>query len=199
VFSTVYQEFDRRKKFVKRNGSTLNYANTDERHTALNKQIMAASQTAGIDLELLDTKAFNQNQVDKFNDMALVNTWFTEVLNHDEVDRFIPSNYGEIVRLSDKYGTDYFANIGMFLALNGTEISGGHVVLVFFTWPLLPIYVARAVTPYKDAVTYNLVYDVRENRLVMLGLEGQSKKSSDKLLYKNMTWQLSQIKAKRSR
>jgi beta-barrel assembly-enhancing protease len=95
-----------------------------------------------LDLEtsLVDSKDLVTGDVDKYNDIGLLNRWVTELMEHDDID-MITSCYDQMQDLNDKYGTSHYLFSGVFSYKARKEMSGAHWygILMFYPIPLVAI------------------------------------------------------------
>ncbi|MFT5917249.1 MAG: hypothetical protein ACJAWV_001026 [Flammeovirgaceae bacterium] len=205
IFSPLSISLDFRKGKIKKKNSALDYVLAEKNQATMKRSIDKASKSVGIDVEFLDAKAIeNGNETDKFNDISIINNWYSEVLNHDDIEEdFIPSNYDEMLRMKDKYQTPYFANTGIVSYKAKRTGKGWQVfttlILTPYSWIYAPVAIGKIVTPAKKVMGYSVVYDVERNMPVMASEKELRGKVSNGTMYLITKDQLTQLKRKRKK
>jgi hypothetical protein len=205
IFSPLSLSFDFRERKIKKSNSAIDYVLAEKNQATMKGSIDKASKSLGIKVDFLDARAVEDaNDTDKLNDIAILNRWYSEVLNHDEIEEdFIPSNYDEILKLKDKYGTPYFANTGILSYKAKRTGKGWQVfttlILTPYSLVYAPIAIGKIVTPVKKTMGYSVVYDVERNIPVMASEKEVTGKVSNGTMYSITKDQLIQLKRKRKK
>ncbi len=156
VFSPLSVSLDFRKGKVRKNNSALDYVLAEKNQEIMKGSIDRASESVGIEVEFLDARAIDDpNDTDKLNDISIINSWYSEVLNHDDIEEdFIPSNYDAILLLSEKYNTPYFSNTGILSYKAKRTGKGWHIAAMFAYYPFslfyAPVAIGKVATPVKE-------------------------------------------------
>jgi predicted Zn-dependent protease len=132
-----------------------------------NQQIEFANQIrenaaySGLMIDLLNPKSFTENDVEKYNDMSIVNDWMGERLDHEDELEIIPLETDRIIPVTVKYNTDHFCYTGIYTYKEKREGRGYYLLLSVFLYPALPFAIAYAVTPEHHTYYYTLMYNVK--------------------------------------
>ncbi|MDQ3109731.1 MAG: M48 family metalloprotease [Bacteroidota bacterium] len=124
-------------------------------------QVRENAGYAGLSIELLNPKSFTANDVEKYNDMAVVNDWMGERLDHEDDLGMLPLETDRMLPLVEKYNTSHFCYTGVYTYKQKREGRGFIILLSVFVYPVLPFAIAYALTPEHHTFYYTLMYDVK--------------------------------------
>ncbi|WMJ74194.1 M48 family metallopeptidase [Cytophagaceae bacterium ABcell3] len=165
VFNPFYIKLDHRKdqprKFLKSENAQL----------GLSERIFKNANLNNLDLEVIDDIVFKENDLEKYNDLAFLNSWFKERLSHLDNQVPITNLDRELVNeLISKYDTKYFCWMGI---LGHTSRKGGKLgnlllasSLGYLFVPAIPYYLFKMVTPEYATNFYCLVLDIKTGEIV---------------------------------
>ncbi len=142
------------------------------------QQIGENASLAGLNYQILDPKKFAENEVDRFNDMAAINDWIGERLDHEEVE-MIPLESEYATPVAEKYGTDHFCYTGVFSYKQQRENRGSIILVSILYFPILPFGIYYAMSPIYETNYYTLVYNVKTGKQEMshvVTMKSKSKK-----------------------
>ena len=129
------------------------------------KQIKACADKCDLKHEILLPKTMTASDIDKYNHMAMMNDWIGEKLSHDREDvEMIPLETAYTIGIADHYGTDYFCYTGIFTSKQRRRGAWGMVFGSIIVPPVLPIMIARALSPKQNTDYYFLLYNVRTGK-----------------------------------
>ncbi len=131
-----------------RKDQPLDIFTSDSMQNIFHKEIETAGKNIKLDIVSLDPSAFTENDVEKFNDLAIINSWYKE-MGESNVD-MIASNYDALQTLSKKYETPYFTR----MAVIDTKVK-------FRTGPVFTSILFPFVLPYvvyHQAVRHESIY-----------------------------------------
>jgi hypothetical protein len=115
------------------------------------------AQKAGLKATLLDIDHLKAGDVEKFNDIALLNQWFAEQVNFENLSITPGFRQAEINAIAKKYGTKYFCWTGVISLRERKTIWP---FLGIFLGPIAwPFVAAHAVKREYDCMYYNVVYN----------------------------------------
>jgi hypothetical protein len=124
-----------------------------------------------MDVEVLDSKTLNILEAEKYNEIGLINSWMSEVIDHEDID-MISSSHDRIAPICDKYATSKFMFSGIYGYKERTQATTMHVygILLVYTAPfaladLLVVHnyfelVAFEVDGRTDEIEFAVVHDV---------------------------------------
>ena len=137
----------------------LQLINSENQLLEFGDQIISNATLAGLDYALLNPKAFEAGDVDKYNDMATINDWIGERFEHEDFE-MIPLETDRVLPLTQKYNTSHFCYTGVFTTKQRRDNIGGVLLFSVLCYPLLPLGIIYACTPQHHTYYYTLVYDV---------------------------------------
>ncbi|MCY7410241.1 MAG: hypothetical protein LH473_08205, partial [Chitinophagales bacterium] len=134
----------------------LKFEAAEELKLDLQSQINSCSDAVGLQIEYLETMILDETNTAKFNDLAILNNWISEELDHEDVP-VINSNNKEMMSLIHKYNTDHFAWIGVINFHEKKQYVVGKLILSAIYFPVLPFTIAWAVKPKYNTVIFTMV------------------------------------------
>lgn len=130
-------------------------------------QLEDCAASCDLESEILFPKTMSANDVDKYNDMALMNSWVGERFTHDgENVEMIPLETEYTTELANEYNTDYFCYTGAFTSKETRNNIAGYIIGSIFIPYLLPFTIGRAFVPKHVTNYYYLLYNVRTGQSV---------------------------------
>ena len=127
-------------------------------------EIRENAMYSGLNIDLLNPKSFSANDVDKYNDMATVNDWMGERLDHDDEMEMLPLETDRMMEVSKKYNTTHFCYTGIYTYKQKRDNRGTIILFSILCYPILPFGVAYALTPEHHTYYYTLMYDVQTGK-----------------------------------
>ena len=124
-----------------------------------------------MDVEVLDSKTLNLLEAEKYNEIGLINSWMSEVIDHEDID-MISSAHDRIAPICDKYATSKFMFSGIYGYKERSQASIMHLygIMLVYTAPfaladLLVVHnyfelVAFEVDGRTDEIEFVEVHDV---------------------------------------
>lgn len=157
-------------KTSEKNGT--NYIGTEQMQLNYTQIIEKKSDDVQLKNEILNPLLFNSGEVDKYNDLSIINECLTEC--------FDISNYGMIPLSSDyaapiqaKHGTSKILFSGVINNILRKNIYQTASVVVFsaVVFPLLPIAVFYAANPAHETILFNFVIDIQTGEIQFAEVE----------------------------
>jgi hypothetical protein len=176
VVNPYYLKMDVRKE------DNVEYIDTEEGQFDLRKLVEDVAEVSDLEVEMLDVTNLRSSEVDKFNDIRLLNEWFSEQIDHEDLTLTIGYRQNEIDAIAEKYGTDYFLWTGV-ISLREKKFAPGLVILLSALYPpALPLGILYALTPEHEMLYYKVLYDVRTGRNQVLKFEYLDRKDSQTMV-----------------
>lgn len=94
------------------NNNGIDYLQSEKMEVELFEAVTKLASNLEMKVDLLDNKTLKSDNIEKFNDLCSVNNWFGELTLHNDIP-IVNSYDNSISGLSEKYGTKYFAWIGI--------------------------------------------------------------------------------------
>ncbi len=151
-------------KFDQRNGGSIRHFAADEKLIEYAEVLKENAQLAGLEFDYVDSRSLKKEDMDKYNDFALLNDWMGEFLNHNFSTNALVLNNDAAKLLKEKYKTKYMLWTGVI----GVKVPKQNVGAAILATLLL--YPAPFTIPYlikKEEITYYVaaLYNVENNKL----------------------------------
>ncbi len=165
--------------FIADDRKGLNLIKSESEKLEFCNQIRENAGYSGLSIDLLNPKAYGPDDVEKYNDLAVVNDWMGERLEFEEDFDMIPLETDRMMPLVKKYNTSHFCYTGIYNYKQRRENRGFIIFLSVICYPLLPVGLTYALTPEHHTYYYTFMYDVttgREDVTRTVHLKSKSKK-----------------------
>ena len=194
VVNPLYLKIDETSK------SPVKYEASEAARMDLKEKIMACAGKLDLDVEYLEPNLFSGSDVEKFNDLSILNNWLSEKLDHEDknVD-VIPSNNDDLKIVADKYRINDFAWVGIVSFKEKEQNVAGRIFLSLFFPVLTPFVVADAVTPEYSTYFFTLVADAKTGEIKMEFFNATKIKDMDSIQKSNLYFILEQMKNRTSK
>ncbi len=149
----IYQSYDSRIK----NGQLDVRASIDGRAMMMDAMMSSAAQ-CGIQCDILDPESMDSTQVERFNDLMIVNDWFGQKGNFKDGEG-LPVRKEQMERIATKYGTKYFMWMAYYTSREPRQGTLFRVLSLAFV-PLAPQVAYRLATPREDVYFVAILYDI---------------------------------------
>lgn len=155
IVNPFYTRIDLRKdnavEYVSSEEGEINFLEIVERNAAL----------VGMDVKIIDPLLMDANATQKFNDMQMLNDWFSEQLDFGSMN--IPGYEQALIdSLAKVYETSYFMWTGIVSLRTKQKVLGPVLSIIFSPVfaPLLPYGIYELVTPEYEFFYLSLLYNV---------------------------------------
>jgi Zn-dependent protease with chaperone function len=110
---------------------------SENQKVQLNKMFSKNYSKLDMETYLVDSKSLTVNDVDKYNEIGILNTWINEIIEHDELEMLSSSN-DKVKPIQEKYGTEHFLFPGLIKYKDRNEFTMMHLygILFFYTAPI---------------------------------------------------------------
>lgn len=190
VINPVYIKVDESQK------TPVEYLASESAELNLNKLLTDNAKLLKLDLSFLESNNLGANDVDKFNDLALLNDWFSEKINEDEIS-LVNSNEDGLKDMKKKYNVDDFAWFGVvsLKQKRTVEITTWCYSILF--WPTLPFVIYYAMQPDYRTYFFTYLIDASTGKIKMKYVNVAHQNDSQSVQQSNIYYILQQIKSKR--
>jgi hypothetical protein len=159
VINPIYQSYDSRIK----NGQLDVRKSIDGRSAMMNAMQQSAAQV-GMQCEILDPENMDSTNVDKFNDLMIMNDWFAQKGNFKEGEG-LPVSKVQMEAMASKYGTKYFMWMAYYTNREPRRGTVFRALSLAFV-PLAPQIAYRLATPREDVYFVAILYDITTGKPV---------------------------------
>jgi len=129
-------------------------------------EVSDVAAAAEMPIVLFQMKEFEKTDIDKYNELALLNEWLEESANHDEVV-VIQSETEFASSVCDKYHSDHIMITGVTSIKQHRSNRGGVVLFTILCWPLLPAGIVYALTPEHETYLITGIFNVKSGETEM--------------------------------
>lgn len=175
VVDPMFERYDLRK------GKNLPLVSEKTKITLSNTYLKSA-EIKGMEMEILDSKMMNPADLDKFNELSLVNEWLTERLNHDEDIDFYSSTSPAMDALRKKYGTDYFLFSSLLSAKIPKKYLGATIILGILVPYTLPFAIYKLASSNNECLFTFALFDVSNGDIIYIDSREIGQKHNDGLI-----------------
>lgn len=149
----IYQAYDSRIK----NGQ-LDVRKSIDGRTAMMNSMQESAAKVGMQCDILDPENMDSTNVDKFNDLMLINDWFGQRGNFKN-NEGLPVRKEQVDQLVAKYGTKYFMWTAYYTSREPRRGTVFRALSLAFV-PLAPQIAYRLATPREDIYFVAILYDI---------------------------------------
>ena len=160
VFAPLVYHVDVRKK----NESPVQYISSEQKQVEFSQYIQKNAKRLKLEVIVLDNKTLTSGDISSFRDAAAVYAWYDEWIRAEV--KMIPSNFGEMHRISEKYGTSHFVHMGAVSLRNITEFRDSPVAFIcgsLMLLPFAPMILYWGLDANIESLTYAMVFDMDRN------------------------------------
>ncbi len=172
------------------------YVASGKAKEALAEKIFDCADKLDLAIEYFDPIEFDSTATQKFNDMAMINTWFIKALEANTRKIDVSNFYHEdLIKIADRYQTDFVAWTGVITYVEPEQMAALKIVVGILMPPFLPLVVADLTT---NNYTYYLtiVANIRTGEIIANYINESRMTDSDELQKSNLYFILQQIKTK---
>ncbi|MCX2744070.1 M48 family metallopeptidase [Mangrovivirga sp. M17] len=154
-------------KLKGRNKKKLDFEASEDFLVSLSGYIDEAAEPLDFKATVIDVYNLDKNDLEKFNDQALINEWLNEKLNNEEWFGISPI-YSEVQPLREKYNTDYFTWIGTldFKGRMDSPSYGGIVLTALYSVPMSAILLVEKIRPHSKTFYFSITFDLKSGKIV---------------------------------
>lgn len=161
-----------------RKDQPLDIFTSDSMQNVFQQELEQNSENIKLGMVSLNPVAFGENDAEKFNDLAIINSWYKE-MGESNVD-MIASNYDELQALSKKYETPYFTRMAVIdkkMKFRTAPVFAS----IFFPY-VLPYVIYRQASRH-ESIFITIMHDVNTGEIKMI----QGNKSRKSIKKKNLS------------
>ena len=190
VVDPVYVSIDERSK------NPVEYEAAESARLELKDKIFTSAEKLDLKVEYVDHNGIEPNDAETFNDLALLNRWISEKLDHldEEVDMINTTN-DEFAELATKYNIENFAWMGIIAFREKERYIGGKIVLCLF-YPAAPFLIYDMIKPNFSTFYFTLVVNSKTGMVDMQFFNRTKVNDNESSQNSNIYYMLQQIKTK---
>jgi len=145
---------------------------TEDKEIRFDNSIVEMAERRNIDVDLVDILYISKSEVSKFNDLALMNSWFREYEALSDIDRMelmIPWQTNYISDLRQKYDMRYISTCGMLELQTQKDFNVRlwSIIGAGLLWQLSPYILPKAFTNYHSLYSFFYCVDLETNKMIL--------------------------------
>jgi beta-barrel assembly-enhancing protease len=176
VVNPFYIKLDARKD------NAVQFVQSENGQENLRALMEEVSPKSDLQMTILDISALKAEQTDLFNEVRLLNDWYSEQVRYDELTLTPGIEQDKITAIAKKYNTDYFLWTGVISLHEKKKIPYLKLGLGLFLPVTLPFTLYNAVQPEYDMLYYAILFDVKTGRRSTVKMEYFDRRDSNTLL-----------------
>ncbi len=189
VVDPVYVTINERSK------NPIQYVAAEQSRLELKDVVKTSADKLGLEVNYIDHSHMDDADVEKFNDMAILNRWIHEKLDHmDEDVPMLTSTTDALQKLAEKYGSDYFTWLGVASFTEKESYVAGKIFLCIYI-PLAPFLIYDLITPDRSTYYFALVANAETGKFEMQYFNANKLNASEGVTQSNIYYILQQIKS----
>ncbi|NOQ76060.1 MAG: M48 family metalloprotease [Crocinitomix sp.] len=106
-----------------------NYLKSEQRKIEIAETYTKEFKRLDIGTQIIDSKSLTTNDVTKYNDIALIKDWMSEILDHDGID-MISSSHFRMKEIQKKHKVSNFLFTGVYSFKDHKELTGMRFLLL---------------------------------------------------------------------
>lgn len=179
-----------------RSNEQVKFVASEEAKIDLKNKIETSASLLDMNVEILESTNITSADVDKFNEMAVLNDWISEKLSHQEKNiEILNSSQKEFEQISNKYDTDNFAWMGIISFTEKERNVALRIISCIFVYAA-PFIIYDLLEPNNSSFFFTIVADGNTGKLKMEYYNVSDLKDRDSVQKSNLYYILQQMKTK---
>ena len=177
IIDPEYLNIDMRKE------NQINFPAAEKKQTALNSDIILCAEKSAVEIEMWNSKALTTDQIELFNDIAIINERSFELDINGTVP-FPAVEYSEVKKVAEKYGLQYVCQINVIGVIEKKNIEDYlFTTLMAGYMPLLiPVSVYMLAKKEQVTIIYINVFNIADGKIIHEDFIGAMSKDNPDLI-----------------
>ncbi|MBC8047584.1 MAG: M48 family metalloprotease [Fimbriimonadaceae bacterium] len=190
VVDPLYMKVDETSK------TAVKYVASEQGQLDMRKKIDDCADELNMKVDFVSSKEIDSKDVEAFNDLAILNDWLSEKLEHEDQEvEILNSTQEEMKTLAKKYEVDNFVWIGILSIKEKEENIGLKIVGLLIPYTM-PFVVYDLIEPNNYSYFFTLVANGNTGNMEMQYFNGTNLKDRDSVQKSNIYYILHQMKNK---
>ncbi len=186
----MYYRINKKKKVPMR------YIESETRQGDFVKLIKKTSKKLNFKSEILDVNSLKKNSIEEdFNEIAAINFWMDELGEHGV--EMLPSNHGDVMKITEKYGVDAITYTGVLSVRNRSSIAALIYSYLIPSGYFAPMAYHSPLLNNNDTVFFWMTIDTENLEVLHSEINAMKMKTADLVLESNIYWMIDQMKRSR--
>jgi len=174
----------------------VQYLDSESGQLNYRDMLKQSAASVGLKMKVLDHASLNAKDVNTFNDISLLNSWFVEQNNYEDLTLTQGLNQRKIDSLAKVYKTDYFLWSGVISLREAEKGAVGKLLLSAVYFPVFPIVLADVIIPDYDMLYFSIVYNVKDIERSTISFNYFGRRDSKTLLKAHLYDTMLQIRSR---
>lgn len=143
-----------------------NYTKSEARKIQISETYLQEFPNLELDIKIVDSKSLKDTDVEIYNDLSLIKTWMTEIIEHDGISMISSTHLG-VAELARKYGVNSFLFSGIIAYKERNGITLGNILLLG-TYILAPVGLVDIFMVHNNFRSESYVFGLDNDALIMV-------------------------------
>lgn len=150
-------------KFDERKDEEIKFFKTEQLQQVMSDMIQQTSTSVGLQAVMMDPWDLAVDDVDRYNDIAILKDWMTEFYNHDDL-KIVPFAANDAYAVMDEYNIRYLNWVGV---VSGRVKDPGKALrgCLYFSIGLFPLAIYEVAKPEYQMILVNSLIDLEESEI----------------------------------
>ena len=182
---------------TRKENNQVNYIQTEIGQDNLRSIIEKIAPISKLKTTILDVSHLKSSDVEKFNEIRLINDWFSEQVSNSKLTRTPGFNQDRVDAIAEKYKTNYFLWTGTISLRTKNDIKVGQLLVSLLFPVATPILLTKMVSPSYEMLFYAVLYNIKTGEKQIIKFDFFGGKDTNSLLKTHFYDVLMQIKTKK--
>jgi hypothetical protein len=172
VVDPIYEDYTLKEE--------IDLIQSEEKKISISEIYTKKFKRLDLNVQVLDSKSLTSSDVDRYNEIALIKDWMSEILDHDGID-MISSTHFRMAEICEKYNTSNFLFSGIYSFKDRKEPNIWHWMALGTVY-LAPITAIDLLTVHNYFEMVSFEIDAKKDKVEMLDIQAVNLKSYDKII-----------------
>ena len=163
----------------------VDFASTEKGQAKFNKSLLEVCEINNVEAEILHPTQFDEEDADKFNDMAVLQQYISERFFHGKVDAYV-SNSDRVKEIAKKYDTRYILYTGTFSSnsVDANKIISRIQSMIYII--TIPYVLYKFLSVPHETLYYSFIFDIETGQMILGDIKISKLKNYDSIVWNNL-------------
>lgn len=157
-----------------------NYIKSEKRRVEICETYTKKFRRLDVNTQILDSKSLTSSDVIKYNEIAIIKDWMSEVLDHDGIE-MISSSHDQMAEINQKYNTTNYLFSGVYGFKERKHLSRTHLIGIGMIYPI-PFILIDILLIHNHFEMVSFVIDSEDDKIEMLDVQEVNLNSMSKII-----------------
>ena len=167
------------------NQDQLNFNDTEKGQIRFNNLLREVCEKNHVDVEIFHASELSENDVEKFNDMAVLQQYISERFFHGNINAYV-SNTDRVKEIAEKYDSRYILYTGTFSLKNNSLKSIYRKLGWMILFYNIPYQIFTFTRISHETLYYSFIFDVENGDLKYYDLKKTDIKNYDASIWSHL-------------